>query len=270
MRLPCGIILFFFKATMTKDKNKATRNQLLKRFESLFEVPMIALGFIWLGLLIIELVFESSPMLETFGLIIWGIFILDFLIKFALTPERTYYLKKNVITIISLVVPAFRVLRLARVLRFIRFSRGLRLVKVVGSLNRGMRALSATMERRAFGYVLLLSLIILFGGAAGMYAFEKEVEGGLSDYGTALWWTGMILTTMGSEYWPRTLEGRVLCILLALYGFAVFGYVTATLASFFIGRDAADAQGEVAGSQQMEALKNEIRELRELIEKTQR
>ncbi len=40
----------------------------------------------------------------------------------------------------------------------------------------------------------------------------------------------MIMTTMGS--WPQTPEGRVLCLLLAVYAFAVFGYVTAMLAAF--------------------------------------
>jgi voltage-gated potassium channel len=123
------------------------------------------------------------------------------------------------------------------------------------------------MKRRAFGYVIVLSLIILFGGAAGMYAFEKDVEGGLNDYGTALWWTSMILTTMGSEYWPRTLEGRLLCIILALYAFAVFGYVTATIATYFIGRDAESTQSKGSDSGQMEALRKELRELRSLLEK---
>ena len=47
----------------------------------------------------------------------------------------------------------------------------------------------------------------------------------------------MLLTTMGSEYWPRTPEGRFVCLLLSIYAFAVFGYITATLASFFIGSD---------------------------------
>jgi voltage-gated potassium channel len=254
---------------MDKKKETSERNQLLKRFENFFEFPMIVLGFLWLVLLIIELVYQTSPVLETFGVVIWGIFILDFLIKFILAPDKQLFLKKNVLTIISLVVPAFRVLRVARVLRFFRFSRGLRFVKVVGSLNRGMRALSATMRRRAFGYVILLSLIILFGGAAGMYAFEKDVEGGLNDYGTALWWTGMILTTMGSEYWPKTLEGRLLCILLALYSFAVFGYVTATLATYFIGRDADSTRTEIAGARQLEKLQKEIRELKELLQNKQ-
>lgn len=251
---------------MDKEKTRSERNQLLKRLENFFELPMVILGFVWLALLIIELVYQTSPALETFGLVIWGIFILDFLVKFFIAPDKSIYLKRNILTIISLIVPAFRILRVARVLRFLRFSRGLRLVKVVGSLNRGMRALSATMKRRAFGYVIILSLIVLFGGAAGMYAFEREIEGGLNDYGTALWWTSMILTTMGSEYWPKTFEGRFLCIILALYAFAVFGYVTATIATFFIGRDAENAQGELAGSQQIESLRKEIRELRDLLE----
>jgi voltage-gated potassium channel len=123
------------------------------------------------------------------------------------------------------------------------------------------------MKRRAFGYVILLSLIVLFGGAAGMYAFEKDVEGGLIDYGTALWWTSMILTTMGSEYWPQTFEGRLLCIILALYAFAVFGYVTATIATYFIGRDAEENEGEIAGAQQLESLRKEVRELRDLLQR---
>lgn len=252
---------------MDQRTTRSQRYQLLKRLENFFELPLVILGFVWLVLLIVELVYKTSPVLETFGLVIWIIFIFDFLLKFFIAPEKVVYLRRNVLTLISLVVPAFRILRLARVLRFLRFSRGLRLVKVVGSLNRGMRALSKTMKKRAFGYVILLSLIILFGGAAGMYAFEKEVEGGLKDYGTALWWTSMILTTMGSEYWPATLEGRLLCIILALYAFAVFGYVTATIATYFIGRDAEDTKARTAEWAQIESLRKEVSQLRDLLER---
>ena len=72
-----------------------------------------------------------------------------------------------------------------------------------------------------------------------MYRFEFDVPGGpgFADYGTALWWTAMLLTTMGSDYWPQTPEGRLLCLLLAVYAFAVFGYVTAAIAAYFIGKD---------------------------------
>ncbi len=96
-----------------------------------------------------------------------------------------------------------------------------------------------------------------------MYAFENNPNGnGLNSYGAALWWTAMLLTSLGSEYWPQTAEGRVLCFLLALYGFGVFGYVTATLATFFIGRDADSDEAEVAGVKAIQALREEVAALR--------
>lgn len=120
------------------------------------------------------------------------------------------------------------------------------------------------MERRGFGYVLILTLIVTLVGAAGMYAFEgTTLDGsGFKDYGTAVWWTAMLMTTMGSEYWPKSPEGRVLCFILALYAFAVFGYVTATLATFFIGRDADNDKAEIAGAKSLESLRTEISALR--------
>lgn len=73
----------------------------------------------------------------------------------------------------------------------------------------------------------------------------------------------MIMTTMGSEFWPKTAEGRVLCVLLALYAFGVFGYVTAALASFFVGHDTDEQKGPAANAAQVERLAEEIAALRE-------
>jgi len=253
---------------MNSEANRQ-RRKLLTRLEDLFEGPLIVLGFIWLILLVVELVFEPNPILEAISIVIWIIFIIDFLLKFILAPRKGTYIKSNMLTLVSLVVPAFRLFRLVRVFRILRFSRSLRLVKIVGSLSRGMRALSATMQRRAFGYVVLLTVIVIFGGAAGMYAFEKDVAGGLTNYGTALWWTTMIMTTLGSEYWPQTPEGRVLCIILSLFAFAIFGYITATIATFFLGQDAENDQAELAGTKQIEALRQEIIALKQMMQELQ-
>lgn len=242
------------------------RKKLFKQIEHIFEVPLIILGFAWLILLVIELVYGANEFLEDVSAIIWIIFIGDFLIKFVIAPLKWNFLKTNLLTIVSLVVPAFRIFRLFRVIRLLRFSRSLRLIRVIGGLNRSMRALSATMSRRGFGYVLVLTLIVILAGAAGMYAFERDVSNGLRDYGTALWWTTMVMTTLGSEYWPQTTEGRLLCVVLSIYAFAVFGYITATIATFFIGRDAESNKSELAGSNQIEILRRELADLRRLIE----
>jgi voltage-gated potassium channel len=45
----------------------------------------------------------------------------------------------------------------------------------------------------------------------------------------------MTMTTMGADYFPKTGEGRLLGWLLAVYAFAIFGYITATIASYFLG-----------------------------------
>jgi voltage-gated potassium channel len=226
---------------------------------------MVFLGFVWLVLLVIELIWGLGSVLDLLNYAIWGIFILDFALRFTLAPEKMDFLKANWLTAISLAVPAlriFRITRFVRVFRTVRAVRGIRLVRVLSSLNRGMKSLGATMGRRGFGYMLALSLAVLFSGAAGMYAFENEVAGGIASYGEALWWTAMILISLGSEYWPKTPEGRALCFILALYGFAVFGYFTALLASFFLDQDAASNSSDTAGAQQIEQLHLEVKQLR--------
>jgi len=249
----------------TKQALADERSEVLQQLEDWLETPMLVLGFVWLALLVIELTWGHSPLLETIGTAIWIIFIIDFALKFTLAPHKLAYLKSNWLTAIALAVPALRIFRIARVLRLLRVARaarGLRLLRVITSLNRGMKALGASMGRRGFGYVIALTAVVTLSGAAGIYAFEKEIPGGLNSYGMALWWTAMLMTSIGSEYWPQTAEGRVLCFLLSLYGFAVFGYVTATLATFFIGRDAEDQEAEIAGAQSIKELRTEIAALR--------
>ncbi len=228
---------------------------------------MLALGFAWLALMVVEFVRGLSPLLEAAGTAIWIVFVVDFAVRLLLAPKKLAFLRSNWLTSLSLLVPAlrvFRIVRLARVLRASRTIRGLRLLRVLSSVNRGMRALGASMGRRGFGYVVALTALVTLAGAAGMYAFEHDLPGtgGLDSYGTALWWTAMIMTTLGSEYWPQTPEGRVLCILLALYAFAMFGYVTATLATYFVGRDAENNDARLAGVRSVEALRQEIAALR--------
>lgn len=50
------------------------------------------------------------------------------------------------------------------------------------------------------------------------------------------WWTAYTMTT-GAPREPFTGEGRLLGWLLSLVGLAIFGYLTAALASHFIDRD---------------------------------
>lgn len=204
---------------------------------------MIVLGFLWLMLLVVELTTGLARPWEHVATAIWIIFVFDFALKLLLAPRKGEFLRKNWLGAVSLAIPALRVFRIARAIRILRMARAVRAVRfarVLTALNRGLRSLRGTMRRRGLGYVLGFTALVAIAGAAGMYAFEHE-EGqsaGFDTYGSSLWWTLMLLTSMGSEYWPKTGSGRALCLLLSMYGFAVFGYITAALASYFVGRDA--------------------------------
>lgn len=215
------------------------RVRLLVQLEQMLERPMIALSLVWVALVAIELAHGLTRPVEIAGLVIWALFGIDFLLKLTIAPRKWLFLRRNWATVLSLLLPAFRLLRIGRALRAARVLRGVRFAKVLGSLNRGMRALRRSMRRHGFGYVVALTLLVMCSAAAGMMAFEREGPNHavFATYSSSLWWTAMLMTSLGSEYWPKTGGGRALTLVIALYSFAVFGYITATLASFFIDRD---------------------------------
>ncbi|MXO73628.1 potassium channel protein [Altererythrobacter aerius] len=227
-------------------------------------MPMLALSIAWLAIVLIELASGGSALLETIGVAIWIVFLIEFAVRFALADGKLAFLRSNWLTVLALIVPALRMVRALAVLRAARALRGLRLVRIVGTANRSMNALRVSLRRRRVGYVLALTMTVALLGAGGMLSFEPagEVSGGFESYPHALWWTGMLLASIGSDYWPVTLEGRILTMLLSLYGLAVFGYVTAIFASFFVGRDAQAPAGPIVGSMDLSALRTEIEALR--------
>lgn len=221
---------------------RRARWRLLMNVVRTVEPLMALLGLVWLVLVVIEFTRGLTPTAAALSRAIWVAFALDFAAELLVAPDKGAYLRRHWLALISLALPALRFARLVRVARIARFggsAPGIRLLRTVTSLNRALGSLRTTMRRRGFGYVMAMTLLVTVGGAAGMYALENSVPdpAGIHDFGTALWWTAMIMTTMGSAYWPQTPEGRVLCVLLALYAFAAFGYVTATLATFFVTRD---------------------------------
>lgn len=232
------------------------RWELLAHVVEVTEGPLIALAFLWLALLVLDLTYGLTGILLALHYIIWGVFILEFLLRFAIAPRKWEFLRSNCLTLLSLALPALRVLRVFVFLRYLRFlrlaraARSVSLVRIITSVNRSMRATRGMLGRRRIAYVLTVTTIVIVAGAAGMATFENPAAlreagvepgpgEGIASFGEGLWWTTMIITSLGSQYWPRTTEGRILCVLLALYGFAVFGFITATISSILVGRDRA-------------------------------
>ncbi|CAM3806208.1 ion transporter [Deinococcus frigens] len=244
---------------------KSARLTTLAHLDALLERPMIILSFVWLGLLVLDLVQGLSPLLQIVSNVIWGLFVVDFVLAIVLAPDKSEYLKKNWLTALSLMLPALRILRAfrgLRALRVLRLTRGTNLLRILTSLNRGLRTLQRTLRRRGLGFVVGATALVALAGAAGMASFEAGETGAPQGFGQWLYWVGMLLTSLGSEYWPVTAEGRTLTFLLALYGFAVFGYITAALASLFVGADQDAPPDDDDDEVNNAVLRRELRELR--------
>ena len=251
---------------------------LLQKIDHLLETPTTVLAFIWLGLVILDFITGLNPLLRLLTYVIWALFILEFVIGLIIAPHRLSYLRHHWLTAIALFLPAFRLLRVVALVRVVgaaRAARSVGFLRLLTSLNRGMGAIGRTMGRYGIGYLIALTGAVTFGGAAGMFYFESptgllatghasvvQAGGGLHNYGEAVWWTAMMMTTRGSDYWPKTAEGR----LLALYAFAIFGYITGTIASHFVKGDIDDEPaplGEAEGiDDRLTALREEIAMLR--------
>lgn len=252
------------------------RHRLLRQTAAALDRPMTALAFVWLGLVVLDLTRGLSGWLDSLNTSIWGLFVAHFAVEFLLAPAKGRYLRRNWLTAVALLLPALRVLRVFRAFRVLRAARAVRgagLVRLVASVNRGMGAARRAVRRRGFGYVALVTALVTFAGAAGMFAFENpaalrhegygraaDAGGGLGSYGEAVWWTAMTMTTMGADYFPKTPEGRLLGWLLAVYAFAVFGYITAAIASYFVGKDRQGAGS--AGGSDAAGLASEVAALR--------
>src|SRR5688572_1354977 len=121
------------------QKNTGTNNsgleserwKLLKHINEVTDAPMIVLSVVWLVLITIDLVQGLSRVLEILNYSIWSLFIADFLMEWIIAPRKSEYFRRNWLTVISLVLPAFRILRIFQALRWLRLLRTTRSLNLI-------------------------------------------------------------------------------------------------------------------------------------------
>jgi voltage-gated potassium channel len=256
------------------EQRQAAENErweLLHWLDRIMAGPLVVLSFVWLALLVLEFVVGTDTRLELLFYAIWVVFIIEVVIQLVIAPNRRSYLRRNWLKVVALIVPALRALRALSALRFLRAAGAVRsasLLRLITSLNRGMGALSRTLDRTGFVYVVILTVLVIVVGSAGLLFFEAgaetDVPSGITSYGEALWWTAMAMTTIGTELSPVSAEGRIVGWLLSVYAIGVFGYVTATIASHFLGLGSASpVAGAGANPPESAGLADELARLRE-------
>ena len=200
--------------------------QAVHTWERWSTIPLAVLALVYLGLYSLEVLGHwSSPLLFDFVAIsdvIWVIFILDFIGRFILTHDKLRFLKANAIELVSLLLPFFRAFRMFRV------------VIALGFLSRVGRTLSARINI----YVGLILPLLIYVCALGVYDAEHKAPGAnITNFGDAIWWAFVTIGTIGyGDYYPVTVEGRVIAVLLMIAGLAFVSVITVSVATMFLNR----------------------------------
>ena len=244
---------------------------LLKTLPRKLERPMLLLSFVWFLVIITELVNGTSPLLLSLGTVLWALFVLYFGLRLAIAPDRVVFLKRNWLFVLAILVPILRFFPFLQTLplaRALTATFGMQVIWMFASADLGLRSLRRTMGRRGTGYMLTFTVVVILAGAAGMLHFENDSPDpqGIHSYPEALWWVAMQITNIGSGYRPVTVGGHVLCLGISIFALAIFGYLTAVFAAFFIGRDAEDPKSEIPNQTSILQLSAEVALLRKAIE----
>jgi voltage-gated potassium channel len=114
-------------------------------------------------------------------------------------------------------------------------------------------------------------MVILLGAAAGLLLETGARAATIKDFGDALWWSGALVTTVGSEVYPVTAGGRALGFALMLYAVGIFSYFIASIASVLVGIDAGrGSPGTDRGDGGVRLSEEEIEALREILGRADR
>jgi voltage-gated potassium channel len=185
--------------------------------------------------------------------VIWGLFLLDYVMNVALAQDRRRWFWRHVHELLIVVLPVLRPLRL------------LRLVSVLRVFDRAQEEL---LRGRIVIYAIGSSLLLILVSALAMLDLERDVPGAsITTIGDALWWAVVTITTVGyGDLSPVTIGGRCIAVGVMVGGIALLGTITASLASWFLERVAADDDRTRADARtNVERLSREIAELRALI-----
>ncbi|MBW8871115.1 MAG: potassium channel family protein [Leifsonia sp.] len=155
--------------------------------------------------------------------VVWLFFLGDFVIRLMLSKDKGSFVRHNPVDLLSVFLPMARPFRLLTSLHRIPALGG-----DSGSHLRRRVIITAASFIVMFIYVISLAVF-----QAERYAHGSNIR----SFGDSVWWACVTMSTVGyGDYYPVTIQGRVLAVVLMIGGIVIVGTASATIVSYLTDR----------------------------------
>lgn len=186
--------------------------------------------------------------LERVDIAIWVAFAADFGVRTWLSTDRWRFVRTHPLELLIVLLPPFRPVRLLRAA-----------LLVLDTLNRNRvtRARLAIFVGTSSALTLVLCSLAFFDAEYG--APDSKIH----NFGDALWWSMVSVTTVGyGDVYPVTVHGRLIALILMTLGIGLISFAIGTTTSWVMDQLKNVEAVTEATDREVSVLIDEIRALR--------
>jgi voltage-gated potassium channel len=195
----------------------------LDKWEHQFGTAMTAGGFLFLIAYAIPILLDgrNQPLAQFCEILIWVLwvaFAIDFVVRFILADNKTKFLKRNVIDLVTLAVPMLRPMRALTVVeRFSEWAQN-------------------NLRGKWLTYVISGAILLVLVGSLAVTEAERGIpDSQIHTWGAGLVWAFEAVTDIGfGEYEVVSTEGHLIGVGLMIAGLVVTGFIIAAISAWFI------------------------------------
>ena len=217
--------------SQTQQKDKENRFGFLNLMVLVLSIYVLLVLFLDT---VLKLPTEISKLLYLIDNVICLFFISEFCYRFYKAENKIKFMYWGWIDLVSS-IPTFHFLRVGRLFRLIRVFRILRAFRTTKHL---VHHIFRNKAEATTSMVSILAILIVIFSSIAILQVEIAPNSNIKTAEDALWWSfGTITTVAYGDKYPVTTEGRIIGVVLMIFGLGLITTVTGFVASKFITGD---------------------------------